>query len=116
MIYRWANVSDIMPWLHLDGEPPESFEVWMASEDHCGKGFGPDAIEALCGYLTETCGVRVFMMQPSARNPRAMRAYEKAGFVRTGATAEQIREAWGGVDGADAVMMIRCANPAEGNA
>jgi RimJ/RimL family protein N-acetyltransferase len=79
----------------------------MSCEANCGKGYGPDAIRALCTWLAAEFGVRTFMMQPSARNPRAIRAYEKAGFVRTPATAGEIRADWGGVDHPDSVLMIR---------
>jgi len=47
------------------------------------------------------------MMQPSARNPRAIRAYEKAGFIQVSATPEEIQAEWGGVDHSDSVLMIR---------
>ena len=92
---------------NIDPKNRVELDIWMNSEANCGRGFGPDAIEALCSYLTANFGVRTFMMQPSARNPRAIRAYEKAGFVRTPATPEQIRSEWGGVDACDSVLMIR---------
>jgi len=91
----------------IDPQDRVELDIWMNSEANCGRGFGPDAINALCSYLTAEFGVRGFMMQPSARNPRAIRAYEKAGFVRTPATPEQIRMEWGGVDSEDSVLMIR---------
>jgi diamine N-acetyltransferase len=82
-------------------------DIWMNSESNCGKGFGPEAINILCSYLNATFGVHTFMMQPSARNPRAIRAYEKAGFKRYSATPEKIKAEWGGVDHHDSVLMIR---------
>jgi len=96
--------NDILPGGRVE------LDIWMSCEAHCGRGFGPDAIRALCAYLAAEFGVRTFMMQPSAGNPRAVRAYEKAGFVRTPATLEQIRAEWGGVDAPDSVMMIRTEN------
>jgi RimJ/RimL family protein N-acetyltransferase len=47
------------------------------------------------------------MMQPSARNARALRAYEKAGFVKTDSTPEKIKIECGGLDHHDSVLMIR---------
>lgn len=91
----------------IDPKNRVELDIWMNSEANCGRGFGPDAINALCSYLTVEFRVRTFMMQPSARNPRAIRAYEKAEFVRTPATPEQIRAEWGGVDSEDSVLMIR---------
>ena len=52
----------------------------MRSEACCGRGYGTDALIALSRMLYVRFGVQEFMMQPSARNPRAIRAYEKAGF------------------------------------
>jgi RimJ/RimL family protein N-acetyltransferase len=105
----------------LDGETPVGaiayndiderrrveLDIWLSAEANCGRGLGTDAIEALVGYLETELGVRTFMMQPSARNPRAVRAYEKVGFARVPATPEEIAADWGGVDHADSVLMVR---------
>ncbi len=155
MIYEWSHSSDIARWIHLSGEPAESFEtwcddwkahyftdesprlgrafvieldgrpigvvayndideqdrveldIWMDSETHCGRGFGTDAIEALCSHLSTALGVKTFMVQPSARNPRAIRAYEKTGFVRTPTSPEEFQAQWGRIDCHDSVLMIR---------
>jgi diamine N-acetyltransferase len=56
-------------------------DIWMRSEAYCGRGFGTDAIETLVNHLHRTLGIREFDIDPSARNPRAIRAYQKAGFV-----------------------------------
>lgn len=97
----------VVAYNDIDLKNRVELDIWMNSEANCGKGFGTDAITALCGHLTSEFGVHTFMMQPSASNPRAIRAYEKAGFVRTPATPEEIQAEWGGVDGDDAVLMIR---------
>ena len=54
------------------------------------------------------------MVQPSARNPRAIRAYEKAGFKRLGLPIGEARALWGPSDYADSVYMVR-AIPPEGD-
>ena len=66
----------------IDPKNRVELDIWMSSEANCGKGLGPDAIRALCAHVSAAFGVRTFMMQPSARNPRAIRAYEKVGFVK----------------------------------
>lgn len=106
ILHRDSPVGTIAYNDVLPGDRVE-IDIWLSSESQCGKGLGPDAINALCSYLSTELGVRTFMMQPSARNPRAIRAYEKAGFVRTPATVEEIRAEWGGVDSDDSVLMIR---------
>ncbi|MDL2289553.1 GNAT family N-acetyltransferase [Clostridia bacterium OttesenSCG-928-F22] len=56
---------------------------WISREENCGKGFGTDAIIALGNYLHETMGIHTLIMGPSAKNTRAIRAYEKAGLIKT---------------------------------
>ncbi len=91
----------------IDPKNRVELDIWMSSETNCGKGFGSDAIDALCKYLVSEFAVNTFMMQPSARNPRAISAYQKVGFVEVPATPEEIKSDWGGVDHDDSVMMMR---------
>jgi RimJ/RimL family protein N-acetyltransferase len=87
-----VTYNDIMKW---DGRTRVELDIWMRSEASCGKGYGPDAIDALCRHLHERFGVEEFMVQPSARNPRAIHAYEKVGFRRLDLPLEAARELWG---------------------
>jgi len=58
-------------------------DIWLKSSAYCNKGYGTDAILTLVDYLSKTLGCRKFIIAPSARNDRAVRSYEKAGFVRS---------------------------------
>jgi len=58
-------------------------DIWIKDEANCGNGFGVDALISLGNYLNEEMGVYELIIAPSVRNPRAIRAYEKAGFKRT---------------------------------
>ena len=51
-------------------------DIWMSCEANCGRGYGPDALQTLCDYLFQKYGIVEFVIQPSARNHRAIRAYE----------------------------------------
>lgn len=82
-------------------------DLWMRSEKYCGQGFGGDALLTLCEYLARSFGVQAFMVQPSARNPRAIRAYEKIGFRRLALTLEAARAEWGPSDYFDSVYMVK---------
>jgi RimJ/RimL family protein N-acetyltransferase len=88
------------------GRRRTELDLWMRSESCCGRGHGPDALEALCGHLHDRLGVAEFMVQPSARNPRAIRAYEKVGFRRLGLPIEVARALWGPNDNDDSVYMV----------
>ena len=55
-------------------------DIWLRSEADCGKGLGSDALGTLTDYLNKKFGVTRIAVSPSARNPRAIAAYRKAGF------------------------------------
>ena len=57
-------------------------DIWLRSQTDCGKGYGADALRTLCDYLHTQFGVVQVAVSPSARNRRAIAAYEKAGFKR----------------------------------
>ena len=82
-------------------------DIWMSCESNCSKGYGPDALQTLCKYLFQTYGVIEFMMQPSARNSRAIRAFEKTGFQRLDLTLKEIEAKYGPRDYYDSVLLIK---------
>ena len=99
-----VTYNDIM---ELDGRKGVELDIWMRSEACCGKGYGTEALDALCRYLHDRFGVEQFMVQPSARNPRAIRSYEKLGFKSLDLPLESARELWGPNDYRDSVYMVR---------
>ena len=82
-------------------------DMWMRAEKYCGNGYGSDALDTLCHFLAQRFGVEQFMVQPSARNPRAIRAYEKVGFVRLNVPLEEAVREWGPNDYFDSVYMVK---------
>ena len=82
-------------------------DLWMRAEAHCGRGYGSDALETLCAHLAETLAVTACMVQPSARNPRAIRAYEKVGFQPLALPLAEARALWGPNDYDDSVYMVK---------
>ena len=77
-------------------------DIWLADSSYTGKGYGTDALIALCGYLNKNFACTRFIIAPSLRNTQAVKAYEKAGFH----TTETIPE-WFVPDYPDAVVMIK---------
>jgi RimJ/RimL family protein N-acetyltransferase len=55
-------------------------DIWLADRAFTGQGFGTAAIRLLCNYLHVRFGCKRIYLQPSRRNPRALKAYQKAGF------------------------------------
>lgn len=86
-------------WTELD--------IWLRSEADCGHGYGSEALLLLCNYLARRLRVTIFMMQPSVRNPRGVRAYEKVGFKALDLTPADAAAEWGPSDYYDSVYMIK---------
>ena len=55
-------------------------DIWLANSKHTRKGYGTAAIQLLGNYLHQQFGCELLFLQPSARNPKAISAYQKIGF------------------------------------
>ena len=60
-----------------------------------GQGLGPDAIRTVIRWLAQERGHHRFSIDPSARNERAIRAYESIGFRPVGVLRRYERDADG---------------------
>jgi RimJ/RimL family protein N-acetyltransferase len=92
---------------HRNGIKRVELDMWMRAEIYCGKGYGSDALNSLCDFLAKRLGVDQFMVQPSGRNPRAIRAYEKVGFVKLDVPLDVAVKEWGPNDYYDSVHMVK---------
>jgi ribosomal-protein-alanine N-acetyltransferase len=77
-------------------------DVIIGEKAYWSRGYGTDAIRAFLRYLFEVVGMHRVALGTYATNARAIRCYEKCGFVREGVQRES---EW--VDGrwVDAVLM-----------
>ncbi|MFE3192698.1 GNAT family N-acetyltransferase [Nocardia sp. NPDC059240] len=68
----------------------------LIGPDGQGRGLGTEATELLVGYGFEKLGLHRISLEVYAFNPRARRAYEKAGFRAEGVLRESLRygEEW----------------------
>ena len=87
--------------------PGAELDIWMRDSSCCGHGWGSAALRMLCEHLHDTLGMREFIMRPSARNVRAIRSYEKAGFERLALTDAQQTAMYGPGEYQDTVTMRR---------
>jgi diamine N-acetyltransferase len=82
-------------------------DVWMRSLACCERGVGSAALELLGQHVESTLRPHELLIRPSARNPRAIRAYEKAGFRRVDLPPASMLARYGPGDADDAVVMLR---------
>jgi diamine N-acetyltransferase len=80
-------------------------DIWMRSEACCGHGYGSDALVALTSHLHQALGLTEFIMRPSRRNERAMKAYAKAGFVLLPLSPEEQAAIYGPTEHHDTAVM-----------
>lgn len=66
---------------HLKPKSAE-LDIWLKSKEYCGKGYGTKALTSLCEYLESHYNIKNFIIRPSVKNIRAIKAYEKAGFKK----------------------------------
>jgi len=81
-------------------------DIWLSASKHCGHGYGTEAILLLCEHLKKNLNCREFMLAPSARNVRAIKVYEKAGFQISDKIPESLVP-----DYYDTVVMIKKLSP-----
>ena len=60
------------------------FGIFIGDKNYWSQGYGTDAARALLRFAFEEVGLNLVELQVYDFNPRAMRAYEKAGFRRAG--------------------------------
>lgn len=77
--------------IHLRVDVVE-LEIGLAGQRLCSQGYGSEAIALACEWLQDSYGVNRFVVRPSRRNVRALRAMRRAGFRESDiATAEVAR-------------------------
>lgn len=79
-IQNWTprDYVDDEPWAHDLPQQTIAIDVFMAP-NQSGKGLGPTVIRAFCAKLFDE-GATYLVIDPDAKNTRAISAYGKAGF------------------------------------
>jgi diamine N-acetyltransferase len=98
--------SEVLPL--EDGRRAMELDIWLRSLADTGQGTGSEAIRLLCQLIHDELDISVVVMQPSRRNPRALRAYEKSGFADTGLGPEEGARRFSSIpDYKDSVWLLR---------
>jgi diamine N-acetyltransferase len=67
-------------------------DIWLAERRVTGRGLGSEALVLLADWLQSNYGVNRFLVRPSRRNVRALRAMRRAGFRETDLPAVEVIE------------------------
>ncbi len=78
------TIGWIQAWEKLDRDYRHAGVDLFLATAHQGKGYGPEAIRLVCRWLFDERGHHRIVIDPAARNERAIHAYEKVGFRRVG--------------------------------
>lgn len=65
-------------------------DIWLAGSQHGGRGIASQALAVLTDWLQAAYGVNRFLVRPSRRNVRALRALRRAGFRESDAPAAEV--------------------------
>lgn len=65
-------------------------DLWLAARALCGKGYGSQALALACDWMQGAYGIDRFVVRPSRRNVRGLRALRRAGFRETDLPAAQV--------------------------
>jgi len=57
-------------------------DIIIGTKEYLGKGYGSDALKTLIKYLFKNFDLNKIWIGARANNPRAIKAYEKAGFKK----------------------------------
>lgn len=76
-----------MEWAHGDS----MFAIGIGEPEYRGKGYGTDALRVLLRYVFQELNLHRLGLFVFGFNDRAIRAYEKAGFVREGCIRQASR-------------------------
>ena len=65
-------------------------DIWLAEKKLAGRGIGSEALVLLADWLQANYGVNRFLVRPSRRNVRALRAMRRGGFRETDLPAPEV--------------------------
>jgi diamine N-acetyltransferase len=65
-------------------------DIWLSERRVTGRGCGSESLVLLADWLQQNYGVNRFLVRPSRRNVRALRAMRRAGFRETDLPAAEV--------------------------
>lgn len=59
-----------------------ALDIWIGEPEYWERGFGPEVLMLVSNYLFKEKTAKKLIIDPHVDNPRAIRAYEKAGYKK----------------------------------
>lgn len=110
--YPWDEELDAVAAIGLPQlEGSWGLDVLLGRPDLVDRGFGSTTVDLVCTYLFDVCSASCIMLTVAVDNARAIHAYEKAGFVRSGRVLDTDTR---GGRRVESFVMIRQRPPATG--
>ncbi|MFA6549809.1 MAG: GNAT family protein [Candidatus Gracilibacteria bacterium] len=72
----------VIAYNKIDENNNAEIDIIIADEEDMNKGYGTDAIKTLCEFLLKKLKVNKVWIEARMNNPRAIKAYQKAGFKK----------------------------------
>jgi aminoglycoside 6'-N-acetyltransferase len=79
---QYYPVADPAEYQLDDATGTWALDMWIGEPEIWSAGLGSRALSLVAGYLFEHEHAERCLIDPRVENPRAVRAYEKAGFVK----------------------------------
>lgn len=64
--------------------------IFIGDKEHLGKGYGTDAMKVLVKFIFEQMNIHKVKLNVFSFNERAIKSYEKCGFVKEGVLRDEI--------------------------
>lgn len=81
-LYAYKNICE-KPVGSFTNEPPNTFciDLFIGEESQLNKGYGSKLVKQFSDMLLKKKKAKKVLIDPSSKNTRAIRCYEKAGFT-----------------------------------
>jgi RimJ/RimL family protein N-acetyltransferase len=86
--YQGRAIGEILLDNFVEADQRAGLIIGILDPEALGKGLGTEAIKAIAEFSFDTLGLHKLSMRVLAFNTRAIRAYERVGFIREGLERE----------------------------
>ncbi len=93
-LYAYRTICPKPKGLFTNEEPGTfCMDLYIGEEDFLDKGYGTLIVKAFANYIFELFKAKKLLIDPDINNKRAIRCYEKAGFIAKETTHDGVTDA-----------------------